>query len=263
MGSDGNRRMKADAASTEDAGVPELRRLSARSVILSLMLGAHPPELPVAEIIALAEKFGVQPAAARVALSRMVTAGDLHRTNGTYRLADRLFTRQQRQDRILSTTAAVPWNQRWRTVVVVSSGDSARARADFRATMLGQRFAELREGVWIRPDNLEFVRPAAATPRIETLSAVPDEDPKTLAARLFGLDEWAKTGTALIEKMNSADTPIDRVTVTAAIVRHLLTDPLMPAELLDEHWPGELLRTLCLAYRGVAYQVELSATARS
>lgn len=240
---------------------PDLRRLSARSVLLSVMLGAHPPELAVSEIVGMAELFGVQPAAARVALSRMVTAGDLERTNGTYRLASRLLTRQQRQDRALDTTAQTPWNQRWRTVVVVSSGDSARARADFRAAMLGQRFAELREGVWLRPDNLAFRRPDAASPRIETLSSVPDTDVTKFAAGLFPLGEWARTGTALIGMMERARTPLDRITVAAAIVRHLLTDPLMPAELLDTDWPGDRLRTTYDEYK--AELVALQGTLRT
>ena len=35
-----------------------------------------------------------------------------------------------------------------------------------------------------------------------------------------------------------------RFVVAAAIVRHLLTDPMLPAELLPDDWPGARLRSV-------------------
>ncbi|MER6452701.1 PaaX family transcriptional regulator C-terminal domain-containing protein, partial [Streptomyces sp900105245] len=43
--------------------------------------------------------------------------------------------------------------------------------------------------------------------------------------------------------------PADRLTVYAAAVRHLLTDPVLPPALLPADWPGEALRTGYAGYR--------------
>jgi phenylacetic acid degradation operon negative regulatory protein len=216
----------------------QLPALSARSVILSVLLGVHPPAAAVAEIIHLAEVFGVQPVATRVALTRMVAAGDLERTNATYRLTPRLLVRQQRQDRLLNTRPTEPWNRRWRVAVIVAARDTSVALTALR----DQRFAELRDGVWLRPDNIEHAWSTPPGHRIETMTATPDTDPKTLAYNLFDLDCWARTATGLIDGMDRARIPRERVTLAAAIVRHLATDPLIPAELLDPGWPGPRLR---------------------
>jgi len=229
--------------------LPRLRPLAARSVILSVLLAAHPPEAAVADLIGFADAFGIQPMTTRVALSRMVTAGDLDRTDATYRLSARLLARQHRQDRLLNARAIEPWDQRWRTVVEVSTGDNPGARAALRARLRDQRFAELREGVWLRPDNLELDHPAAPGASLELLSAVPVTDPTTLAYRLFNLDDWAETANGLLSALRDAHTPMERVTVAAAIVRHLLTDPLMPADLLEDTWPGPALRTTYSDYQ--------------
>ncbi|QIS24463.1 PaaX family transcriptional regulator C-terminal domain-containing protein [Nocardia terpenica] len=226
-----------------------MRPLSARSVILSVLLGAHPPEAPVAELITFAEAFGIQPTTTRVALTRMVAAGDLDRTDTTYRLTPRLLARQQHQDRMLSATVEEPWDRTWRTVIVVSSGDPAPARAALRTSLRDHRFAELREGVWIRPHNIDLDWRPADNPRVETLTATPDTDPHHLAQRLFDLTTWAETATTLITAMDHTPAPMARLTIAAAIVRHLLTDPLMPTELVPDTWPAAHLRATYANYR--------------
>ena len=55
-------------------------RLTARSVLASTLLGLDPPELRTAALVAGAELLGVSPGTARVAISRMVTAGELEPT---------------------------------------------------------------------------------------------------------------------------------------------------------------------------------------
>jgi len=218
-------------------------------VILSVLLAAHPPEAAVAGLIGFVDAFGIQPMTTRVALSRMVAAGDLDRTDSTYRLSARLLARQHRQDRVLTARATEPWDYRWRTVVDVSAGDNSRARAALRAHLIDQRLAELREGEWLRPDNLDLDPPTVPGAPIELLSAVPDTDPTTLAKRLFNLDDWAETANGLLSAMRDAHTPMERITVAAAIVRHLLTDPLMPADLLENTWPGPTLRATYSDYQ--------------
>ena len=120
----------------------KVRPLSARSVVLSLLLGAHPPELAVRDLVAVAHHFDIAEATLRVALTRMVAAGDLDRTDATYRLSTRMLERQQRQDTALEP-AARDWDGTWETVVVTSAGRSAADRAELRTRLTALRLAEI------------------------------------------------------------------------------------------------------------------------
>lgn len=227
----------------------QLRPLSARSLVLSLLLGSHPAEVPVRALVPVAELHGVSSATLRVALSRMVSAGDLVRTDATYRLSDRLLARQERQDREL-TPAPTSWNGSWHQVVVTATGRDAVRRHDLRRELLDARHAELREGVWLRPDNLAPSEWSPATCADTVMfTARPDDDPAALAARLWDLTGWSAQGTALAAALAEAAEPARRLTVAAAVVRHLRTDPQLPTSLLPEDWPGDQLRKLYADYR--------------
>ena len=93
---------------TQAAGVRH-RRLAARSVIASTLLGLRPPQLRTAALVAGAELLGVSPGTARVAISRMVAAGELEPTADGYRLAGHLLARQARQD-LSRLGAPEPWD---------------------------------------------------------------------------------------------------------------------------------------------------------
>ena len=67
-------------------------------MVLSVLLGAHPAWASASELIRLTADFGIKEATLRVALTRMVGAGDLIRSADGYRLSDRLLARQRRQD---------------------------------------------------------------------------------------------------------------------------------------------------------------------
>ena len=132
-----------------------LARMTARSVVLSVLLGAHPAWASAAELIRLTDDFGIKEATLRVALTRMVSAGDLVRSADGYRLSDRLLARQRRQDDAMRPRLR-SWQGTWTTLIVTSVGTAPRTRAMLRTTLHNKRFGELREGVWMRPDNLEL-----------------------------------------------------------------------------------------------------------
>lgn len=221
--------------------VPALRRMTARSVVLSVMLGAHPAWASSAELIRLTADFGIREQTLRVALTRMVSAGDLVRSADGYRLSDRLLARQRRQDDAIDPKLRDHRGE-WLMVVITSVGTDARTRASMRNTLQQYRFGELREGVWLRPDNLDQVLPGEISDRVRVLYTR-DDDPQDLAARLWDLPGWARTGDRLLEEMDSATEVPARFLVAAAIVRHLLVDPVLPDELLPDAWPGTALRT--------------------
>lgn len=218
-----------------------LARMTARSVVLSVLLGAHPAWASAAELIRLTTDFGIKETTLRVALTRMVSAGDLVRSADGYRLSDRLLARQRRQDDAMRPQLR-PWHGHWTTLIVTSVGTDPRTRAALRTTLHHKRFSELREGVWMRPDNLEFDVDVEIRARMRIMKAR-DDAPAELAGQLWDLPSWAGTGQRLVAEMSRASDVPARFVVAAAIVRHLLTDPVLPDELLPADWPGTRLRT--------------------
>ncbi|MFD5731880.1 PaaX family transcriptional regulator C-terminal domain-containing protein [Streptomyces sioyaensis] len=219
-----------------------LRPLTARSIVLSTLLGHHPPRLPARALVRVGELFGIAEGTVRVALSRMVAAGDLHQSDGSYALTPRLLARQTRQDESRSPRTR-PWRGDWEIAVITSpEGRPAAERTALRQAMAALRLAELREGSWLRPANLDRPRPAVVTEQCTWLTGTPDGDPVALAGRLWDLPGWARRARDLSAALARAATPADRFTVAAAALRHLLADPLLPAGLLPEDWPGDQLR---------------------
>lgn len=229
-----------------------ITRMTARSVVLSVLLGAHPAWASAGELVRLTADFDIREPTLRVALTRMVGAGDLVRSADGYRLSDRLLARQRRQDAVLNPHTR-PWGGIWTTLVITTVGTDARTRAALRNTLSDRRFGELREGVWLRPDNLDDTLPEEILDRVRVLHAR-DDDPAGLAARLWDLRAWSQTGHRLLDEMAAARDVPGRFIAAAAVVRHLLTDPVLPEELLPDRWPGDPLRA---AYQNFA--AELSA----
>ena len=215
--------------------------MTARSVVLSVLLGAHPAWATAAELLRLTSDFGIREPTLRVALTRMVSGGDLVRSDNGYRLSARLLARQRRQDGALDP-ATRDWDGGWITAVVTTVGTDARTRAALRTALQDNRFGELREGVWLRPDNLDTELPAIARGRVRVLRAH-DDNPAQLAGQLWDLPGWSKTGRRLLREMNAANDIPGQFVVAAAIVRHLLADPVLPTGLRPTDWPADRLRT--------------------
>ena len=217
-----------------------LSRMTARSVVLSVLLGAHPAWATAGELIRLTTDFDIKEATLRVALTRMVGAGDLVRSEDGYRLSDRLLGRQRRQDDAINPQLTA-WDGAWTTLVITSVGIDARIRAALRTTLQQNRFAELREGVWLRPDNVKINLSDEVVSRVRLLHSF-DDRPADLAAQLWDLQAWASTGSRLLDDMSAATDVPGRFVAAAGMVRHLLTDPVLPDELLPDGWPGAALR---------------------
>lgn len=231
-------------------------RLTTRSVLASTLLGVRPPELPTIVLVRSCGLFGISDGTARVAISRMVAAGELVPTDDGYALTGALRDRQERQ-RLSRHGTTLPWSpgDPWRSAVVTAERRSAADRAALRRAALALRLAELREGVWLRPDNL----PPGELPEAETvvagqtlaLGSTPRTDEVALAARLWDLDGWtaraARLGAAMdasLPALEAADRGALRLgfVLSAAVLRHLLADPLLPSALVPRDWPGPALR---------------------
>ncbi|HEV7862565.1 MAG TPA: PaaX domain-containing protein, C- domain protein [Acidimicrobiia bacterium] len=264
-----------NSQSSEILAALGLRPLSARSVVASVLLGTHPPRLSSAAVVELCGRFGIAGGTTRVALSRMVAAGELAAEDGHYRLVgEGLLSRQRTQDDALDPPAR-PWQGGWRMAVVVSPGRAAAERIELRRAFADARFAQWREGVWLRPDNLgtpgdggcapdeggasRHGQPASvlAEGPVRWLAAEPDGDPRALAGELWDLPAWMARGGALLGAAPAepgdlvASAPEWAAAVfaaAAATLRHLRTDPLLPAPLVPAGWPADRLRVRYAAY---------------
>lgn len=240
-------------SANRDIGVAA-RSLTARSVIASTLLGVDPPRLPTLALVRSGELFGHSAGATRTALSRMAAAGEVEADDGGYRLAGPLLERHARQQ---AARAPAPgrWDGTWELAIVVADRRPAPERARLRQAARRLRLAEVREGCWARPANLDPARAAAeravvAAQCLLVQGARPDDVTRLVDA--FEPEGWAAGARTLIEHMDAALPSLERRDVAAlaatfeldaAAVRHLLADPVLPAELAPAGWPADELRS--------------------
>ncbi len=178
----------------------------------------------------------------------MVSTGEVT-TDGTgrYRLAGHLVDRQARQSRSRSGVT-LDSDGSWVVLVVVVTGSTAEVRSKRRRALAYARLAELREGVWLRPANVEVTLAGGLERDLERMTARP-ADPRHLAARLWDLEDWSVGAQGLVDALAglSPDGPAALAPgfeLSAAVLRHLQSDPLLPAEMLPPEWPGAQLRAV-------------------
>lgn len=227
--------------------------------------------LAVGRLVETAGLFGITENTARTALSRMTAAGEVAAEDGRYRLTGRLLDRQRRQDEGRHPRRR-RWNGRWRLAIVTGPGGepvdrrSALDRATLRSELSRLRLAEWREGVWARPDNLDLAVRGLAASHCSWATAQLD-----VAPSLWNLEGWANDARDLVAELR--DLSVDGINalapgfvLSAAVLRHLASDPLLPNELLPDRWPGDDLRatytTWDRAYRALLTEWHRSRSAR-
>ena len=220
--------------------------LTARSVLASALLGVDPPELPVSYLVRLSGLFDVNENRARVALSRMVAAERSPRTEraitacrGTCSIASVARWPARPDGRGPGAGTGTSW---WSP----RTGSPPEVRNRRRRSLSLARLAELREGVWLRPDNLDLVLPEEVDLDVLHLRSRVDDD-AALMRRLWEPERRAAGADELITLLDRHP-PNDWADLApcfeigAAVVRHFQADPLLPRQLLPASWPGERLR---------------------
>ncbi len=235
-------------------------------MLASALLGESPPALPVRRLVRVAALFGINENRARVALSRMAARGEVASDGaGTYALTGRLLDRAGRLAVSRAGTTA-PYDGSWHVVCVMATGDAPLERRERRASLRAARLAELRDGTWLRPANLDVVLDAALATSTVRFTAAPAEDPARLAATVFDLAGWARRAEQLCGELELVDLEGPRSLAVgferdAEVLRHLQRDPLVPDDLLPRPWPGAELRARFAEF-DAAYRELLGAAHR-
>lgn len=236
------------------------RPLTARQVVASTLLGVDPPRLPSRHLVRAGSLFGISEGTLRVALSRMLNAGELEADDGWYQLAGPLLLARRERQAEGRHPALLPWTGDWSMHVVRAGSRSAGTRSDLRDAARALHLAELREGVWLRPSNLDPGRFPAAQQVVASQcqgfvvrpEPVHELPPDQLARSLWDLDGWSAGARRLTAAMDEIGVALEAADSTelrrawelsAAVLRHLLADPLLPPELLPGNWPAEALRS--------------------
>ncbi len=231
------------------------RPLTARSVIASTLLGTEPPAMAARSLVRVGEIFGISEGTIRVALSRMSVAGELTPADGLYRLGPELAARQRRLS-VGRNPPIVEWEGDWEMAMVTGPGRSPELRTAFRTTMTRLGLAELREGVWMRPANLRPDREGWDRPEVAgsvyRFTGRPDPEPgaRFLTSELWDLATWAHDAATLMSELEDlteallgeANVLRPGFETSAAVLRHLVTDPVLPPELQPPGWPADDLR---------------------
>ncbi len=237
---------KSGNKSNHDA-VLGIAPLGARSIMLSVLLGTHPPVLSGQQLVGLAELFDIRPGTARTALSRMVASGELEPENGRYSLGSRMLQRQRQQDEGRHTSTE-PWDGRWFTAIAATGSRSVAERRSFRSAMIGARLAELRPDIWMRPANI--ARPESIGDVLLLTGELDTDNPTGLVDELWPLGEINLQSGALADALARRRPTLDNddpsvlqpaFMLSAAAVRFLRVEPQLPLELVPDDWsPPEL-----------------------
>lgn len=211
-------------------------------------------------LVAFTAEFGVSEGATRVALSRMIDRGELSNTDGRYALEGALLDRQRRQEAGLAPDPR-PWTGEWEMVVIRPGPRAGADRAALRVALAHLNLGERREGTWLRPDNLDPQRlppdREVVADQADRFTATSATDPRRLAGELFDLDSWHHGAERLRARMADLQGPLDACEqstlapgfdLAAAVLRHLVADPLLPQEIEPAGWPARALRTEYAAY---------------
>jgi phenylacetic acid degradation operon negative regulatory protein len=217
-----------------------LEPLNPRSIVLSVLLGSHPPRMPVGRILEFTSLFDLADGTVRTALSRMVAAGELVNDEGTYRLAGRLVERQAQQD-AGRHDPPTSWDGTWWTVAVLSERRTMAQRRDFRARAIGARMGELRPDLWLRPANITIATDLPDA--LVTRGPMVNGDERRLVEQLWDLDGLRVRAGAHHHALDDAAVRLeaaddrslaDAFVTLAAAQQFLRVEPQLPTDLAPD-----------------------------
>jgi phenylacetic acid degradation operon negative regulatory protein len=225
---------------------------SPRSLILDLLTTLRRGSMPVGALVEAGALFGLAGGTLRVALARLVAAGQVERdARGRYRMGERAAPIQRAIEGWRSESRTRPWDGSWWAVhSAPAPARAARSRHARALRLLG--FRELSPGLDVRPANLAGDC-AAAREQLTALGlahgslvfTLSDLDPvtDTRARALWdaaglragyrrSLDALAASE-ARLDALSERDAMCESFLVGGRMIQQLVLDPLLPEAILD------------------------------
>jgi len=150
------------------------------------------------------------------------------------------------------------WDGRFHLLLPGSLPESGANHDGVRAALEQAGFGTAEPGVWVAPTTRPVPAEAASLIRIEGCMSL--ETAKRLAERVWTLTETAAAYERFLQafrplldwtggdrRLSDLDALVARILLAHEYRRVVLRDPLLPAPLLPDHWPGVLARRLCAA----------------
>ena len=233
-----------------------MRRPTAKSLTVDLLSSLRGKSMPVAALVSAAALFDIDENALRVAIARLLAAGQIARDErGQYRLG----TAAQATDRrVLGWRTAELRVTRWnggfwmlRNGTLPPARSRERRAREHALRLLG--FAELLPGIHLRPDNLRASL-AELQGELRELGLEPDAllalvrqlDPanEARARRLWKRDAFALAYQRSRQELAASEARLARLPEDKAmvesfllggrVIRELVLDPLLPEPLAPE-----------------------------
>jgi len=242
-------------ADSKDAFTTRLAApVTAKQAILSA-LTATGRALSTAQLRLCGALFGVEGAAVRVALGRLVDQGDVvAQGDGVYEIGPKgqpiadAIQRWRDLPRL-----GKPWRGEWIAIHTAHLGRSQRAQLRRRERALSLfGFASATDGLWVRPDNLR-TEPSALASALFELGLEPEAiivtgasfirkpaqgledlwDRKTIEAGYAAAEAAMAKCLDRLERASIKERASATATIGAAVIGMLSFDPLLPGEFLD------------------------------
>lgn len=245
---------------------------SARNLLVTVFGDVLAPLGPgtAASVQALASvltDFGVNERLVRTSLTRLVNddllAVRTTRRRSSYCVAPRAVDLFAAADARIYRGRPEPWDGHWTLVVLDGAESTADRRATLRGELVGLGFGVVAPNVLASPmvsatAAAETVRRAGGFEQVLVMrsTVVPGgglADPVALARRCVALEEVEQRYDSLVRRFGAFDdatlATLDggratklRLLVVSTFRRVVLADPLLPVELLPEHWAGARAR---------------------
>lgn len=243
-----------------------MRTPSAKSLTLDLLSTLAGRSMPIAALVAAGKLFGIAEGSVRVAVTRLVAAGQVERDErGRYQLgpAAETIDREVQSWRHLDQRTQ-RWTGQWLGVHLGGlerRRGVARQRREQALRWMG--FAELAPGLRVRPDNLR-----GGVERVRADLRRLGLDPEALVLRLDGLEPEAEHRAAQawdaaalergyersLAELAQSEARLDRQDEGAAmvesfqlgghVIRQLTLDPLLPRPLIDSDKRRRLVQAM-------------------
>lgn len=202
----------------------------------------------------------------RTAMSRLASDGWLARTkvgrNSFYRLADKGRETFARATEHIYRPRPPEWRGHFEMLLVEPA-----AREGARIALEETGFGMLRPGVFVAPAGVPVPEAAAGSLRLDVSGTA--QEHRELAARAWPLAETAAAYDSFVATfeplraelasgvaLSDLEVMVARVLLIHAYRRIVLRDPILPAAVLPEGWPGGRAREVC----GQIYQSLIAAS---